>query len=288
MLTIAEIYDTFKTEESTIEFLINNDIIQKEKTCWQCKKPMNINKTQKIYRCSNYKCRKSMSIFKNTFFSTCKYGIDKCMIFCYLYFLKLPSEGLKTTLKLSSKTVCDWAGFLRQLVGNSVNEIELQIGGDGVVVEIDETKLGKRKYHRGHYVEGVWVIVGIERTVEKKMFAIEVVSRDQATIEDVLRKYLCEGSIVHTDCWKAYFPACRNLGFQHKVVNHKKEFKNSVDGTHTNTVEGQNNALKILIKPRNRNRKNIKYYLLYFLWRRLHKKDIWGGFIKALKEVKYE
>lgn len=92
---------------------------------------------------------------------------------------------------------------------------------------------------------------------------------------------------MHTDCWRSYFPVCKELNLIHYTVNHKYSFKNPDDGTHTNTVEGQNNALKILIKPRNRNKKNIKYFLLYFLWRRINKKNIWGGFEYALREIKY-
>ena len=34
----------------------------------------------------------------------------------------------------------------------------MQIGGIVIVVEIDESKFGKRKYHRGHKVDGVWVV----------------------------------------------------------------------------------------------------------------------------------
>jgi hypothetical protein len=30
-----------------------------------------------------------------------------------------------------------------------------KIGGNDIVVEIDETRIGRNKYHRGHYVEGV-------------------------------------------------------------------------------------------------------------------------------------
>ena len=32
-------------------------------------------------------------------------------------------------------------------------------------MKIEETKLGKRKYNRGHIVEGAWVFGGVERTV---------------------------------------------------------------------------------------------------------------------------
>lgn len=38
-----------------------------------------------------------------------------------------------------------------------------KIGGPGRTVEIDESKFGKRKYHRGKRVDGVWVFGGIER-----------------------------------------------------------------------------------------------------------------------------
>ena len=31
---------------------------------------------------------------------------------------------------------------------------------------MDEKKLGKRKYHRGHRVERVWVISRVEKTAE--------------------------------------------------------------------------------------------------------------------------
>ncbi|KAF2352575.1 hypothetical protein FHG87_016671, partial [Trinorchestia longiramus] len=34
------------------------------------------------------------------------------------------------------------------------------IGGEGIIVEADESKFGKRRYNRGHRIEGIWILNG--------------------------------------------------------------------------------------------------------------------------------
>ena len=51
------------------------------------------------------------------------------------------------------------------------------IGGEGKVVQIDESKFGKRKYHCGHHVEGQWVFGRIEND-SRECFLIAVEKRD--------------------------------------------------------------------------------------------------------------
>jgi hypothetical protein len=75
----------------------------------------------------------------------------------------------------SSPTVTAFNGYFRQLVASTLESDDTIIGGEGIVVQVDETKMGKRKYNRGHRVEGAWVIVGVEITEERRVFA-EVVS----------------------------------------------------------------------------------------------------------------
>jgi len=43
--------------------------------------------------------------------------------------------------------------FCRELCEVALFENREKLGGPGKVVQIDESKIGKRKYHRGHVVE---------------------------------------------------------------------------------------------------------------------------------------
>jgi len=78
-----------------------------------------------------------------------------------------------------------------------------QIGGAGKFVEIDESKFGKRKYHRGKRVEGVWVFGGIE--LESKRCFLEVVEdRSVAKLIPLIKKYIRPETTIILDCWRAY------------------------------------------------------------------------------------
>jgi hypothetical protein len=119
---------------------------------------------------------------------------------------------------------------------NSVGEGE-QIGGPGIIVEIDESKFGKRKYHRGHRMEGNWVFGGIEKLTDPgtgknyagKVFAMVVADRSAKTLLSAIKKHIRPGSYIMSDMWKGYDRISKLEGFEytHTVVNHSKEFKAS-------------------------------------------------------------
>ena len=69
---------------------------------------------------------------------------------------------------MGSETVTKWTRFIRQLVSDGINENDVMVGGENIIVEVEKTKLGKRKHFIDHRVEGVWVIA-IERTHQKKL-----------------------------------------------------------------------------------------------------------------------
>jgi hypothetical protein len=69
----------------------------------------------------------------------------------------------------------------------SANE---KIGGPGIIVEVDESKFGKRKCNRDHHVKGVWVIGGVESTASWSLFVSVVDDRSANTILQLLRTYV--------------------------------------------------------------------------------------------------
>ena len=71
-----------------------------------------------------------------------------------------------------------------------------------MIVEIDESKFGKVKHNRGHKVDGVWILSGVEKTRERRVFIRIIGSRDQARLIDFIKKHVHAGCIVRTDLWK--------------------------------------------------------------------------------------
>ena len=104
----------------------------------------------------------------------------------------------------ANSTRTPFLGLFLHLVSSSLEFEDTTIRGPGVVVEVDETKLRKRKYNRGYLVEGVWVIVGVECTPQRRVSLVPVVDRSAVTIRDIPRSHVVPGSIVHTDGWRGY------------------------------------------------------------------------------------
>ena len=134
-----------------------------------------------------------------------------------------------------------------------------KIGGKNVIVEVDESKFGKRKFNRRHHVEGVWVIGLVERTEKRKIILISVKKRDSATINEIILKYVMPGSIVYTDGWRGY-NSLKTLGFEHFVVDHSVSFVDYETKVHTNTIEGCWSAVKKQVPIRCRVEKKIDFY----------------------------
>ena len=132
-----------------------------------------------------------------------------------------------------------------------------------VLVEIDESKFGPRKYHKGHPVKGQWVFGGVERE-SGEIFLVPVMDRTADTLLAVIRDWIEPGTTVISDCWGAY----HNLGsqgYQHRTVNHSINFRDPVTGDHTNTTESTWHIVKVFLGQYNRGEDYV-YHLAHYLF----------------------
>ena len=63
----------------------------------------------------------------------------------------------------------------------------------------------------------------VEDVLDGKLFLSMVEHRDKKTLQAIIKKHLRRGTILFTDSWKSYVGLSHH-GFQHFMVNHKKNF----------------------------------------------------------------
>lgn len=171
--------------------------------------------------------------------------------------------------------------FCRECCDVIVTKRREKVGGVGIRVQIDESKIGKRKYHRGHRVEGQWVFGGIEEG-SRKCFIETVEKRDKDTLILLIKKWIEPGTTIISDCWAAY-KCLEDYGYHHESVNHSKGFVNE-SGSHTNKIEGHWRQLKASLPTHGRRKCHYDYYIAEFLYRYSHAgEDIFSAFIKDIK-----
>jgi transposase-like protein/predicted RNA-binding Zn-ribbon protein involved in translation (DUF1610 family) len=289
MLTLDDFRILFPDEETCVVRLSQFGVFYESFQCTSCGRAMRKIETKGVFRCPSKRCgHREFSIRKGTFFYGSALKCVDILRLGHLWLCQVHRDSAALLTGHSPNTVTAFFKHFRQLVSSSLTEEDSVIGGPGIVIEVDETKLGKRKYHRGHRVEGAWVLVGIERTEEARVFLVPVEDRSANTLTEVLSRHVRPGSIVYTDCWKGYSGTEAELEVVHETVNHSQFFKDPDTQVCTNKAEGLNNALKIRICPRNRVKSGLTEHLAEFIWRKKYKPDLWTGFIETLRDVHYE
>jgi transposase-like protein len=140
--------------------------------------------------------------------------------------------------------------FCREVMLLFMENSSVKIGGPNKTVEIDESKFGRRKYHRGHPVKGQWVFGGVE-SEPSRIFLVPMRDRTSDTLMGIINDWIEPGTTVISDCWAAY----RNLeseGYTHRTVNHSIHFVDPDTGAYTNTIESTFRSVKVFLGQYNR------------------------------------
>ena len=147
---------------------------------------------------------------------------------------------------MSNRVAVNWYNFFRDVCSQYFLDHPITIGGPGKIVEIDESKFGKTKYHRGRHVDGHWVFGGIERG-SRDAFMMVVPDRSKNALMPIIMQYIRPGTTIISDEWRAYFDIGTS-GYTHLTVNYSKNFIDPTTGAHTNAVEGHWSCTKRMMR----------------------------------------
>ena len=265
-------------------FLQEHGCLSSERLCPQCNSRMvqteRADRLQThIFRCSKRhgtdkpRCLVVESITKGSFFFNAHVSLFTLVWILWGFCEGMGNSWFVRHLGLSSRTVTDWLNFCREVCMVCIEGESRQIGGFGCIVEIDESKFVKRKYHRGKARRCEdWVVGGICRE-KGKVFMRVVKNRSRETLQEIIAQYVAPGSIIFTDCWAAYkdLENMPDKDYLHFTVNHSKEFVNNETGCHTNTIEGTWAHCKRATPKLGLQRDFLDGYLCRFIWFKLTK-----------------
>lgn len=217
------------------------------------------------FRCLT--CRKFHSIRKGTFFKNSKLSLYQILMLSVYY-----SEGLSNQELLkkqfdikSNSTIVDWKSFIRDVFINHQILHSNMIGGPGVVVQIDESLMCKRKYGVGRILinQDLWIVGGIDD--QGNMFMEITNRRTKSILRDIISRNVVPGSIVVTDGWKGYNGI--EDDYLRQIVVHDNSFVNA-EGYHTNRIEATWGACKRLFRHvTNKKRELVFSYLCEYMFR---------------------
>ena len=233
---------------STIRWCQSLKLLRSNLMC-SCGRGMNLVEREKagkegvLWRCPRKRCRREVSLRKDTFFEGSHLEIEDPSPVVH----QDPFKQDEVEVEISRKTAVDWYNFVRDVCAQYYIDHPAVIGEPNVEVEIDESKFGKRKYNRGRTVDGHWVFGNLQNFVRP-------------------------GSIVYSDEWAAYNQLAATAACQHQTVNHSIHFVDPQTGAHTQGIEGLWSACKRKRMMREehagRNADLFTTYLQENMWRR--------------------
>ncbi len=184
-------------------------------------------------------------------FTTSKHGVS--------------GKELQCQLGVTYKTAWRMAALIREHM--AAIDGEAPLGGEGKVVEVDETYVGG-KTEGMDWREGKAVVM---RMIERDGDAMLKVVPDQkrGSLVPHITANVLHGSEVHTDELRSYQKALPRSQYTHKTVNHSKGEYATPEGVSTNQIESFFNHLKKSIAGTHTSvsRKHLERYVKEFEYR---------------------
>ena len=221
VFSIREIGRICSSLQETKTFLRQNRLLKSEYRCCEenCHEVKSRSSDGTEFKCNI--CGKRYSVRSNSFFFNVHMNLQNLLMLTYLFCMKIPVQLCVNLLigEVSHVSVKQWYNFLREVMSTHLLRNPIQLGGDGCIVELDESALGrKRKYNRG-YVRGSGIkwIFGMVDIQTGKCHIELVPDRSRVTLYPIIRRHIIRRTTIHSDEAAVYF-TLQNEGYIHKTV----------------------------------------------------------------------
>ncbi|XP_023220813.1 uncharacterized protein LOC111622640 [Centruroides sculpturatus] len=215
-------------------------------------------------------CTGSLSCTHNTFFERTQLTAQEVLMLVYSWVKQEPVTVAAEECGVAPKTAVDWYNYCREVAEVFVSHQQnIQLGGEGMTVEIDETFTRRRKYNRGRVTKGTQItIFGAYCRETKEVMYWHVDNKSRRVLWSHMLRYIARSSIIVSDS-AAQYRGCTTMGFsEHKTVNHSQRgpgrFVDADDlEAHTQNIECRNRWLKKSIKSLRTDRSLQSYNCTY-------------------------
>uniref|UniRef100_A0A182W8J4 DDE_Tnp_IS1595 domain-containing protein n=1 Tax=Anopheles minimus TaxID=112268 RepID=A0A182W8J4_9DIPT len=197
---------------------------------------------QYMWLCCRKSCAGACTIRTGSIFFGAKSSLASLTRLLYEWSAKSSVSRAMAETGLGCSAVLDWYRLLRDILFDyEFDRTSRQIGGTGMTVEVDETKVVRRKYHVGRVSAShkEWLVGGICRETGD----IFLERQESGRIERLDPATCGPRTLILSDSWAGY-NGLSALGFQHETVNHSNNFVDPLQGdVHTQRIENDSTVI---------------------------------------------
>jgi transposase len=233
--TIAQFFKQFPDDEACLQHLFEIRFGQGF-VCPSCERPSKWFriKAERAYSCQF--CGHHLHPTVGTPFQQTRTPLQSWFYAIFLFTTTrngVAAKELQRQLGVTYKTAWRMADLIRKHM--AMVDGETHLGGEGQIVEIDETLIGGKTKGRGLYRSGKTYVLGM---MERGGDVVTKVVADnrQTTLIPAIRSNVAKGTEIHTDELKSYRQLPQH-GYGHRRVNHSIGEYATADGVTVNSIE---------------------------------------------------
>jgi len=241
--------------------------------CRTCMKYLSLQKngkSERVWRCSTHKGN-TMSIRDGSYFSQSKLPIVKILQIIYLWSLNTSIKNIVIMCKISERVAIQWCHLIRNICSQWLLDNPYQIGGPGIVVEVDETVISKTRSPKANTASEMWIFEGFCRTSGRGFMEL-IPDRHPHTLLPMVQKFILPGSVILSNKMDPFGEISQidvYPRYVHQIVDH---FSDPESGSRANTVESFRKGRKLKFKNMcGVQNTALKSHIDEYLWRHIHK-----------------